>query len=233
MAVIMLGGGVTDIRGKIGGNVFSRGKGGNIIRKNTKGCNPRSSLQSARRANTAWLAKRWSNDLTAQQRADWRAYAAGTTWTNKLGQTIEIGGNAAYLRLNVLHRLIPSVPIDAAPLAMGHGGGIEFTFAAESDTSKIQLDEPTGAFDNDTDIQNIWWFMGLPSEPGRDATPKGFRYIGRTWGSSGAPLAYPYELTAAYTMRTGQLITLRAMWHDENYRVAGPFWGTDLAAVAA
>lgn len=232
MALVKLGGGVTDIRGSVAGNTFSRSKAGNYVRSRKKPVNPRSATQMARRANVAWLSTYWSKELTEQQRTDWRAYATGTTWTNKLGETITNNGLSAFLRLNVLHRLIPSVIIAEAPLAMGHGGGIDFTFAAESDTSKIQINEPDIAFDKDVELQNVWFFQGLPSEAGRLATPKGFKYIGRIWGSVGNPLAFPYELTSAYTMQAGQLITLRAMWHDEFYRVAGPFWATATAAPA-
>ena len=230
MAVVLLGGGVADMRGSIGGTTFSRSKAGNYARNRTKPVNPKSALQNARRANVAFLSTYWSKTLTEQQRTDWRAYAAGTTWINKLGQTIENNGLSAFLRLNALHRLIPSVVIPAAPLAMGHGGGIDFTFSAESDTSKIQMNEPDVSFDKDTELQNIWFFQGLPTEAGRLATPKGFKYIGRVWGSAGTPLVFPYELDSAYTMQAGQLVTIRAMWHDEFYRVAGPFWASATAA---
>lgn len=223
-ALLKLGGGVTDIRGSMGGNTFSRSKAGNYLRSNKKPVNPRSPLQVTRRANTAYLMKRWSNDLTEQQRTDWRAYAAGTTWTNKLGETIENSGISAYVRLNVLQLMIPSTPIDAAPLAMGHAGGVTMTFAAENDTTKLQMDEPGGSFDKDTDIHTLWIAMGIPSQPGRLGIPKGFTYIARIWGSTGAPLVFPYEMTAPYTMQLGQLITIRAMFQDENYRVSGPFY---------
>lgn len=230
MANILLGGGITDIRGSIGGTTFARNAAGNYARARMKPVNPRSDLQLTRRANLAYLANAWSKTLTEQQRDDWRAYAAGTSWSNRLGQSIQINGLAAFVRLNVFHLMIPSSIIPDAPLAMGHGGGVTFTFDAESDTSKIQIDEPGGSFDKDTDIQNIWFFMGLPTEAGRIAMPKGFRYIGRIWGSSGAPLAFPYELDAAYTMQADQIVTIRAMWHDENYRVAGPFFASEGAA---
>lgn len=232
MALIKMGGGITDIRGSIGGTTFARSAAGNYMRARTKPVNPRSALQNSRRAEVAYLTTRWSKSLTQQQRTDWRAYAAGTTWTNKLGEVITINGLAAYLRLNVLHRMIPSTPIDAAPLAMGHGGGITLGFTAESDTTKIQLTEPGGSWDTNTDIQNAWIFQAIPREAGRLNSTKGFRLIGRIWGSSGAPLSFPYELDAAYTMTSGQLITIRATWHDESYRVAGPFFATTTAAPA-
>jgi len=233
MALIKFGGGVTDIRGSIGGTTFSRCAGGNYTRARTKPVNPRSATQTLRRANVGFLTTYWSNTLTNQQRLDWRAYAAGTQWTNKLGEAIQINGLAAFLRLNALHRIGWSTVIADAPLAMGHGGGITFTFAAESDTSKIQMNEPAGAFDKNIDLQEIFFFMGLPTEPGRLATPKGMKYFGGVRGNSVAPHSFPLELSAPYTMAAGQHITVRAMWHDEFYRVAGPFWGTAEAAPSA
>lgn len=230
MALVRFGAGIADARGSIGGTTFSRCAGGSYMRNRTKPVNPRTALQNTRRQEVASLAKHWSNTLTEQHRMDWRAYAAGTTWTNRLGQTIEINGLAAFVRLNVLQRLIPSVIVQHAPTAMGHGGGVTFTFAAETDTTKIQLNEPTGAFDKDIDIMNLWFFMGIPCEVGRMVPPKTFNYIGRVWGSAGAPLVFPYELDAAFTMAVGQRITLRAMFHDEHYRVSGPHFGQAIAA---
>lgn len=231
-AVLMYGGGVTDIRGSIGGTTFTRSKAGAIGRKRTKPCNPRSPLQITRRANAAYLATRWSKDLTEQQRTDWRAYVTGTTWTNKLGQTITIGGNAAYIRLNSF-ALLTSLPvIDDAPTAMGHAGGVTVEFLPESDTTKIQIADPGGAFDKDTNGHRMAIFQGIPTEPGRIATPKGFKFIGFLHGTTGVPLVFPYEMDSAYTMRAGQLITLRAQFKDEYARMAGPFFSTAVAAPA-
>ena len=229
MALVLLGGGVTDLRGSIGGNTFSRSAAGNYARARMKPTNPRSALQNTRRAEVAYLMKYWSDQLTEQQRTDWRAYATGTTWHNGLGQVIEISGIAAFLRVNVLQRLIPSGVIDAAPTAMGQGGGVTLSVPAEWDTTKLQIAEPGGSFDKDTNIHTIWLFQGIPTEVGRLATPKGFKYLGRIWGSSGAPLSFPYEMTSLYTMAVGQRITLRGMFQDEHYRISGPHWATVLA----
>ncbi len=230
MANVLLGAGVTDIRGSIGGTVFSRGAGGNIIRARVKPVNPRSALQSARRAQVAYLTAYWSNTCTEQERADWRAYAAGTSWTNRLGQSIEINGLAAFLRLNAHIAIYGGTLRHAGPEAMGHAGGITFEFLAENDTSKIQMSEPGGAFDKATLGHYVNFYMGLPSQPGRLTTPKGFRYIGSVYGHDSAPQDFPVELPAAYTMAEGQLITIKATWNDDVYRVAGPFWTTVLAA---
>jgi len=230
MALCTFGGGVTEIRGKIGGTVFSRGAGGAIMRKNTMPINPRSPLQNMRRSRVAFLSTYWSKTLTPQQRTDWIAYAQGTTWTNRLGQTIQINGLAAFLRVNALKFLYSSTVIAAAPLAMGHAGGVTFTFAAESDTTKLQLNEPGGAFDKSTTGHFFLLSCGLPTEAGRIAMPKGFRYVGHVAGNVGAPQNFPYEMTAPYTMTAGQTLTCRAMFLDENYRVSGPFFATATAA---
>jgi len=221
---------VSDIAGSVGGNVFSRGKGGPIIRNRRKPVNPRSALQNTRRARAAYLATYWSKTLTDQQRTDWRAYAAGTAWTNKLGDSIEITGNAAFVRLNTLAFMYSSTVLAAAPLAMGHAGGVTLAFTAENDTSKIQLAEPGGAFDKDIDGHFLMISMGLPSEAGRLGIPKGMRYVSHTAGDSGAPPAFPLELTSAYTMAAGQLITIKAMFQDESNRVSGPFFASATAA---
>lgn len=230
MALVKLGGGVTDIRGSIGGNTFSRCAGGNYMRARTKPVNPRAPTQNARRSTVAYLTKRWSNALTEQQRTDWRAYAASTTWTNKLGESIAINGLAAYLRLNAVLLLSLAAPVDDAPTAVGHAGGNTLTFTAESDTGKLQIAEPVGSFDKDLDGHYLFIFSGFPTEAGRIATPKGFKYIDVIEGDSVTAPTFPVELTAPYTMAEGQFITARAMFVDEANRASGPFWATATAA---
>lgn len=232
MALVMFGGGVTDARGKIGGTVFARNAAGNYIRAHTHPVNPRSPLQNTRRAMMAYLTHYWSASLTAQERTDWIAYAQGTTWTNKLGQSITINGLAAFLRVNAHIAVYSGTLRHAAPTAMGHAGGVTFTFVAESDTTKIQMNEPDGDFDKAVTGHYINFYMGLPAEIGRIAIPKAFKYIGSVYGHASAPLTFPYELTAAYTMAEGQFITLRAMFNDDDFRLSGPFWASDVAAPA-
>lgn len=230
MALIKLGGGVTDIRGAIGGSVFSRGKGGNIIRKNAKPVNPRSNLQETRRGNAAYLSRYWSKTLTAAQRADWRAYADGSTWTNRLGETITITGNAAFLRLNALLLLIGEAVRAPAPTAMGHAGGITIAFDAETDTTNIEFEEPGGAWDKDLDDDWVIFFQPLPVEAGRARGTRGYRYIGEVEGDSGTAPTFPLDVTAAYTMVAGQNVTIKAVHIDPDFRVSSPVFQTEAAA---
>jgi len=230
MVLIGYGGGVTDMRGSIGGTTFSRAGAGAYARARVKPVNPRSALQATRRAQLAYLTKYWSETCTPEQRADWRAYTAGTTWHNKLGHVIQINGLAAFLRLNAMLAIVGEAVHPAAPTAMGHAGGIGLSFAAENDTSKIQVGEPTGAFDPTNVAHFLAIFQGLPSQAGRLAIPKGFRYIGLVQGVDPGPLVFPVQLDSAYTMAEDQLITCRAMFIDENFRSSGPHWATATAA---
>ena len=230
MALVMLGGGVTDIRGSIGGSPFSRCAGGNYARARMKPVNPHSPLQNARRANVAYLTKYWSATLTEQQRTDWRAYATATTWTNRLGQTIEINGLAAFLRVNSLLLLIGEAVIAAAPTATGHAGGNTITFDAENDETNIELDEPVGSFDKDTDGHHLIIFMGIPAECGKISLPRRFRYIGLVSGDSVSAPTFPVDLPAAFTFAEGQNISCKAMFLDEHFRASGPFFHQEAAA---
>jgi len=228
--LLKFGGGVVDARGSIGGTTFSRCAGGNYARARTKPVNPRSETQIARRANVAYLTTYWSKTLTEQQRIDWRAYATGTTWHNKLGETININGLAAFLRLNALRRMDALSVIDEAPLAMGHAGGAVFTFEAWPTLGLLHMAEPTGAFDAALDENKLWIFQGLPTEAGRISNPKGMKYNFMLYGSSAAPLTFPFDIATKYTFNAGQRITLKAMFQDENYRVSGPEFAHAIAA---
>lgn len=230
MANIRFGSLVSDARGSVGGMTISAGRGGPIIRARRKPVNPRSALQEVQRGRQAYLARHWSHTLTAQQRADWNAYAAATSWTNKLGDSIEINGNAAFMRLSALLLLIGEPVRAEGPTAMGHAGGITITFDANTDTGNIEFDEPGGAYDKDLDDDWVIVFMGLPVEAGNARSRKGFRYIGSTEGDSGTAPTFPVTYTTAYTMVEGQNVTCKAIHIDPNFRVSSPVFYSELAA---
>lgn len=220
MALVQFGGGVTQMRGSIGGTCFSRSAAGNIVRARTKPINPRSALQQARRATAAMLTNYWSATLTEQQRTDWRAYAAGTTWTNRLGQVISINGLAAFVRTNALNALSGEAVIAAAPLALGHAAGIVGTFTAEPTASTITLAEPSAGWDKGVD--DDWWFIFQypPTEAGRIAFPKGGRYLTSFEGDQTTPPTVTTPITSLWTMQLGQRMTLGFMHLDPQMRVA-------------
>ncbi len=86
-----------EFSGSAGGIVASRNKGGAYFRRRAVPTNPNTTLQQARRASLAASAINWNN-LTDAQRSAWDAYAVGTPIVDRIGQTITLTGQQAYVR---------------------------------------------------------------------------------------------------------------------------------------
>jgi len=103
MASVKLSGiGVTDIRGKLGGNVFSKGRSGNTLRNKVVPINPQTSSQIAQRAKLSLLASAWRN-LTSAQQLQWNAVAASGMYpkVNIFGDKIQPSGFQLFVNLNL------------------------------------------------------------------------------------------------------------------------------------
>lgn len=99
MAKITAGIIVSEIRGKVSGNVFSKNKGGAIVRNRVTPINRRSESQSKTRQTLAALAASWRG-LTQDQRNSWNAAAPNFPQSDNLGQTIFLSGEQLYIRCN-------------------------------------------------------------------------------------------------------------------------------------
>lgn len=113
-AIFTPGAVVSEIRGKIASNVFSRNRGGAIIRNRIKPINRRSVLQSTRRQVLGSLASAWRG-LTSAQRDSFNAAVGSFPLQNRLGQTIQLSGEQLYVRLNANLVLIGASQITTAP----------------------------------------------------------------------------------------------------------------------
>lgn len=104
------------IRGRIGGNVFSHNKGGDIIRLGTPPTNPQTSRQQVTRSILGTLASQWTSLLTQAQRDDFDVYAANHPVKNSLGLDVYINGLDWYVKVNA--RLLDAglTPIVDAPI---------------------------------------------------------------------------------------------------------------------
>lgn len=121
MATIKLGQVVADIRGKVGGAVFSRNKGGAYMKAYTKPVNPNTPEQAAVRGLFGTLMSDW-RALTAAERETWKKNAPSYPQTNKVGDTVFLSGSQLYAKANMtligagLPRInnLPPNPIDLA-----------------------------------------------------------------------------------------------------------------------
>ncbi len=220
MALVLLGGGVTDIRGSIGGTTFSRNQGGNYARARTKPINQRSQRQVDQRTILSHIGRAWWDTLTIAERTAWNTYAEMTTWTNRLGQTISISGMAAFVRTNS-YLLRDGVALrTAAPSIGGHAGAVNFTYTADVTAQEIKVATIAAPWDEDTDLDFGFFYMGLPSSPGREAVPKTFRFLDTIEGDSTLPPTFPVSLACPWTIANDQIISVGCVHVDPDGRAS-------------
>lgn len=151
MATISFGGGVSEIRGSVNGNTFSRNANGAIMRNRTTPINGRTSKQVAVRGALASIASGWRN-LSDLQRQSWIDGAPNYPYTNRLGQPSVYTGQQLYMKLNQSLSQIGVAPISTCPLPVGlensnlievvfdTDGDFQFTWAGDlGSTNKLQV----------------------------------------------------------------------------------------------
>jgi len=99
MAKIKFGMIVTDGRGKLGGQVFSKNRSGAYIRTKVTPTNPQTAAQTNVRQSFATLSQAWST-LTASEISAWNGAVKDWATTDIFGDLKNPTGKNLYLRLN-------------------------------------------------------------------------------------------------------------------------------------
>lgn len=201
MALVKFGAGIIEMRGAIAGTVFSRNRGGNYARAKTTPINPQSDLQSVVRAAMAFLTDRWSQALTANQRAAWNLYGSSVAVLNRLGESTFLSGFNHYIRSNMIRKQIGIAIIDDGPVV--------FEIPAADPTYAITCSEATQeithSYDDTMDWANetgahIFFFQGQPQNPQINFFDGPWRVKGGVNGVTGAPTASPYVGPVAFAV---------------------------------
>ena len=151
MAKIKFGMMMTDARGKLGGQVFSKNKGGAYVRTKVTPSNPQTSSQSSVRALFGAISQGWSS-LTEAQRSAWRGAVDQWKSTDIFGDLIAPTGKELYQRLNNQAQVVgysaissppavealPSDIVSAADIAVG-AGTITLTGVSTSADVKVAV----------------------------------------------------------------------------------------------
>ena len=116
MAIFTPGAIVSEISGKIAATVYTRNRGGNVIRNRRTPINRRSVKQSQRRQGLGNLASSWRG-LTQVQRDSWNGATGNFPYQNSLGETKFLSGEQLFIQFNQNLLLIGSATIDTAPSA--------------------------------------------------------------------------------------------------------------------
>lgn len=114
MAKIKFGMMMTDARGKLGGQVFSKNRAGAYIRTKVTPSNPQTQAQAQVRSNLATLSTGW-NSLTAEQIAQWNGSVDDWASTDIFGDIKKPTGKNLYVKLNVNLLNSGQSPIVAPP----------------------------------------------------------------------------------------------------------------------
>lgn len=222
MATIKLGALVSDIRGSIGGTVYSRNGGGPYAKARIKGTNPNSAGQQLVRSIVSAFYAAWAA-LAAGVRTDWQTYASNVTLINRLGDAINVSGYNMYCRTKALcDRLSLAMPA-AAPTVM--------TLAEQDPTIAITPDASDDnisvAFDN-----TLGWagevggvliaYQGLPQNATVNSYNGPFKIMGSVAGAV-VPPASPNVMPSLYTMAAGQKCFMQFRIMRADGRLSNPF----------
>lgn len=105
---------VSEISGKIAATIFTRNKGGMVIRNRRTPINRRSVAQSIQRQGLGNLASGWRG-LSQAERDGWNAAAASFPYQNTLGETKYLSGEQVYVQFNQNLLQIGAATVDTAP----------------------------------------------------------------------------------------------------------------------
>lgn len=105
---------LTVASGKAGDIVGAHNQGGQYFRTFTPPDNTMTPARNQARNAMAAASRKWNDDLTQQQRDDWKTYAQNIEHVDRIGQPITHIGRNLFIRAFVINRLVPGPdPLDA------------------------------------------------------------------------------------------------------------------------
>ena len=227
MASIKLGAIASDIRGSIGGTVFSRNGGGAYAKQRVCPTNPNTAGQGIVRAIMSSMYAAWAL-LTAAIRGDWALYATNVTLPNRLGDQINLSGYNMFTRTKAVCDLIGVAVPAVAPSVM--------SLAEQDPTIAITPSETGGDIDVAYDNTLGWagevgghllCYQGLPQNATVNSYDGPFKYAGKEDGAVIPPTS-PAAITSLYTITEGQKCFMQFRILRADGRLSTPFRGSAL-----
>lgn len=99
MAKVVFSDLIVEMRGKTGGAVYSKNRGGAYRKRRTVPSNPQTAAQIAVRSKISTLSQAWKT-LTGEQQAAWQAATPQFQYVNNLGQLQSYTAQALFMALN-------------------------------------------------------------------------------------------------------------------------------------
>jgi len=183
-------------RGKLGGQVYSKNRGGNYVRNNAVPSNPRSVHQMESRARLAQLSSNWSG-LTQEQINGWNAAVQDFKRKNVFGDALILSGKNLFTSLNKELLLTGQTQINEAPVPTG------LTVPTSIDTISI-IDDGTLTFNvnNTATGEKIVLVATAPVSAGTSYVKNRTRVITTMDATTGSTSA---DIGADYVARFGAI----------------------------
>jgi len=137
-AKVKFGSIIVGMRGKIGGHVASRNRGGDYLKTKVTPNNPGSVDQVTQRNHFTASAQAWKG-LTAAQRLDWNSATQNFVGTDIWGDAKVLSGFQLFCRLNNYLRTIGQSVITSPPVPAAVPAFTSFTMAASTGGGTITL----------------------------------------------------------------------------------------------
>lgn len=188
---------VNDLRNKVGGNVFTKVRSGAMVRIKVSPTQPRTSAQTAVRANFTALSKAWDT-ITQTQRNGWIALAASLPKKDVFGNTYYLTGLQMYQALNRNLQEIGVAAIDDAPASVSVGSPGALTLVAAETGPALTVDAATEPAADEVPLI----FATRPLNAGRKFVGNNRQILDNTIA---AATAGPWDVEALYSAKYGAL----------------------------
>lgn len=169
MALLKMGSLVTQISGKIGGQTFGTGQGGQYVKNTGSYINKLTQSRSVVNSRLSSLSNSWRS-LTTSQKNSWSAAAPNFPYVNRLGESRVYSGYNLYMKFNGNRALLGLSPVSTAPVPFVFTDFLEDDFNLDTNSMFISLDDTTA------DCTYVV-FASNPSSSGSNFNVKGLRFI--------------------------------------------------------
>lgn len=210
--------------GSIAGITYSHNRGGMYTRARAIPTDPQSPQQMAIRGFVAALTSLWNNVLTGPQRVAWDTYADAVTLLNPLGEPINIGGLAHYVRSNVPRLQNGYGRVDDGPVIFNLGEFTPITVDALTAATKHFNLNFTEADDwVEEDGAGMYIASSRSQNPSINYFKGPYRLLGGIAGNSVAPETTPFDGDAAFPIVVGNRTFFQVRVSRADGRLSLPF----------
>ncbi len=198
MGKIKFGSFVVDVRNKVGGQVYSKNRGGAYVKNKVSPAQPRTAAQTTARARLTTFAQGWRS-LTQTQIAAWNAAVPAFQKTDVFGDLKTPSGENLYVKLNTNLAQAGQTAITTPPLPNSVVGPVTLTLTGAAGTPALSL-----AFTVSPIPAATTWIVQATAQlsAGRNSVNSFFRIV----TTAAAAATSPINLLATYNTKFGTLV---------------------------